>query len=99
MTFSDGKDWATVLFDFESGQVALTGSRKTGRLNRMASDDLSQFFAEQLGDAVTDEATRAALPPTEEAPAKDEAPAGADNAAPPSPSETPGEAPAEAKSP
>jgi hypothetical protein len=98
MTFSDGKDWATVLFDFESGQVALTGSRKTGRLNRMASDDLSQFFVEQLGEAPVEGSERDARPPASETPAKDEAPP-EENTAPSSAPDTRGEAPAEVKSP
>ncbi len=51
LVFNDGRNWATVLFDFDSHQIALTGSRKTGRLNAMASDDLKQFFQEQFADA------------------------------------------------
>lgn len=85
MTFSDGRDWATVLFDFDSGQVALTGSRKTGRLNRMAADDLAQYFAEQLADA-TGEQKKDDAPPAVETEPKDtavEAQSAAENAAPP----------------
>lgn len=81
MTFSDGRDWATVLFDFDSGQVALTGSRKTGRLNRMAADDLAQYFAEQLEDA-SGEQSKADAPPVEEAAPKEEAAPAADEASP-----------------
>lgn len=51
MAFTDGKNWATVLFDFDTRRVALTGSRKSGQLNQMASDDLKLFFKEQLDDA------------------------------------------------
>jgi hypothetical protein len=89
MTFSDGKDWATVLFDFDTGQVALTGSRKTGRLNRMASDDLAQFFVEQLATAPA-EPDAAEMPAREAEPPAAESPeAGA--TAPPADEAVPGE--------
>jgi hypothetical protein len=48
VSVNDGKNWAAVLFDFESRQVGLTGGRKTALLAAEANHDFRQFFAEQF---------------------------------------------------
>ena len=48
ISINDGRNWATVLFDFESRQVGLTGGRKTALLVPQANEDFRQFFAEQF---------------------------------------------------
>ena len=63
---NDGRDWATILFDFESGLVALTGGRKLARLLPEASDDFAQFFQEQFP---APPATEPASEPAKEEPA------------------------------
>jgi hypothetical protein len=50
LAFTDRKNWATVLFDFETNRVALTGGRMTAVLDPAASKDLRGFFAEQFHD-------------------------------------------------
>lgn len=45
---NDGRNWATVLFDFETRQVGLTGGRKTVLLEAEANRDFQQFFTEQF---------------------------------------------------
>jgi hypothetical protein len=54
--FTDKRNWATVLFDFETGQVALTGGQKIARLDPAAAKDLKQFFEEQLPEQLSTEA-------------------------------------------
>lgn len=48
ISVNDGRNWATVLFDFDSRQVGLTGGRKTALLDPEANKDFRQFFAEQF---------------------------------------------------
>jgi hypothetical protein len=48
ISMNDGRNWATVLFDFDSRQVGLTGGRKTVLLAPEANEDFRQFFAEQF---------------------------------------------------
>jgi hypothetical protein len=48
LSFSDKRNWATVLFDFETGRVALTGGKKTARLVAEANRDFKEFFGEQF---------------------------------------------------
>ena len=48
MSVNDGRTWATVLFDFDSRQVGLTGGRKTALLMPTANDDFRRFFSEQF---------------------------------------------------
>ncbi len=48
LEFNDGRLWATVLFDFDSCQVALSGARKTAMLDPAASDAWRKFFDEQF---------------------------------------------------
>jgi hypothetical protein len=48
--FTDNRNWATVLFDFETGRVALTGAKKTARLDPAANKELQEFFTEQFAD-------------------------------------------------
>lgn len=50
LEFNDGKNWATVLFDFDTRQVALTGGRKVALLDPAAADDWRVFFGEQFSD-------------------------------------------------
>ncbi|HEX5443729.1 MAG TPA: hypothetical protein VFW87_07870 [Pirellulales bacterium] len=45
---NDGKNWATVLFDFESRQVGLAGGQKTARLEDEANREFKGFFVEQF---------------------------------------------------
>ncbi len=48
LEINDGRRWATVLFDFESRSVALTGGKKTALLDPAANEDFRAFFAEQF---------------------------------------------------
>lgn len=48
LEFNDGRLWATVLFDFDSAQVALSGDRKTALLDPGASNTWRKFFDEQF---------------------------------------------------
>jgi hypothetical protein len=50
LEFTDERHWTTVLFDFDSRQVALTGGRKTALLDPAASKDMREFFAEQFAE-------------------------------------------------
>lgn len=50
LSVNDGRNWATVLFDFDSRQVGLTGGRKTVLLAAEASRDFRDFFAEQFSE-------------------------------------------------
>jgi hypothetical protein len=54
VSVNDGRNWATVLFDFDSRQVGLTGGRRTIVLEAEANDDFRQFFAEQFPDSKAD---------------------------------------------
>ncbi len=62
--FTDNRNWATVLFDFETGRVALTGAKKTALLDPSAKKELQEFFAEQFAD----EASQSPAAPSAEAP-------------------------------
>ena len=48
LEFTDERQWATVLFDFDSRQVALRGGQKTELLDPAANDDMREFFIEQF---------------------------------------------------
>ncbi len=48
MVVNDGRNWATILFDFDSGLVALTDGRKMARLLPEAADEFDEFFREQF---------------------------------------------------
>jgi hypothetical protein len=48
VSVNDGRNWGTVLFDFDSRQVGLAGGRKTALLEAEANRDFQQFFAEQF---------------------------------------------------
>ncbi|MBI3837902.1 MAG: hypothetical protein HY288_08215 [Planctomycetia bacterium] len=48
LEFTDERQWATVLFDFDSRQIALTGGKKTALLDPAANNDMREFFAEQF---------------------------------------------------
>jgi hypothetical protein len=48
LAMTDQRDWVTVLFDFETRQIALAGGRKTAVLNPEASAEFQQFFAGQF---------------------------------------------------
>jgi hypothetical protein len=50
ISVNDGRNWASVLFDFESRQVGLAGGRKTALLEAEANRDFREFFAEQFPD-------------------------------------------------
>jgi hypothetical protein len=50
LAVNNGKHWATLLFDFDTRQVALAGGKKTILLDKAASADLRQFFAEVFPD-------------------------------------------------
>jgi hypothetical protein len=84
LAVEDGRDWATVLFDFDSRQVGLAGGRKTAILNPEANDAFKTFFAEQFPPAApATDATpaepaakpEAAEPASEPTPPKDATPA------------------------
>ncbi len=76
MAITDSKNWATVLFDFDTRQRGLTGRPQDGRPRiRKPTHDFQQFFAEQFADkpAAERRSTREAgrkLPPSSEAPAE-----------------------------
>jgi hypothetical protein len=72
VAFTDNRNWATVLFDFDSGRVALTGGRKSALLDPAASKDLREFFAEQFADSKP--AEPAMEPPAKQPPAEQDAP-------------------------
>jgi hypothetical protein len=48
LEFTDDEHWATVLFDFDTRQVALAGSQKTALLDPAANTDMQEFFNEQF---------------------------------------------------
>jgi hypothetical protein len=84
--FTDNRNWATVLFDVESGRVALTGGKQPVSLDRSANEELKGFFAEQFPaqKAAEDTAPSAAdEKPADEKPA-DEKPADRPDAETPS---------------
>ena len=85
LAFTDNRNWATVLFDFETGRVALTGGKKTALLDPAAGKDLREFFAEQFAGA--DPAEPATEAATDEPPVEGETPP-ADQPAEPSPAES-----------
>jgi hypothetical protein len=64
IAFTDNRNWATVLFDFETGRVALTGGKKSAPLDPAASKDLREFFAEQFAGSAP--ADHPAEPPAEQ---------------------------------
>jgi hypothetical protein len=72
LAFTDNRNWATVLFDFDSGRVALTGGKKSALLDPEASKDLREFFAEQFADSAP--ADQQAEPPSEQPPTDQDAP-------------------------
>ncbi len=45
---TDGRDWATVLFDFDSRRVGLAGGRRTTMLHEEAAGVFKGFFEEQF---------------------------------------------------
>ncbi len=45
---TDGRDWASVLFDFESRRVGLAGGRKVAILHEEAAHEFQGFFEEQF---------------------------------------------------
>lgn len=66
---TDGRDWATVLFDFESRRVGLAGGRKVAILHEEAAQEFKGFFEEQFAAAEkTEPAAEAAEPAAETAP-------------------------------
>jgi hypothetical protein len=50
LEFADERQWAMVLFDFDSRQVALAGGKATALLDPAANDDMREFFGEQFAD-------------------------------------------------
>jgi len=44
----DGDDFAAVLFDFKTRQIALAGARRTAVMNEAAAKEFEKFFAEQF---------------------------------------------------
>ena len=64
IAFTDNRNWATVLFDFETGRVALTGGKKSAPLDPAASKDLREFFAEQFASSAP--AEHPSEPPAEQ---------------------------------
>jgi hypothetical protein len=65
---TDERDWVTVLFDFDSRQIALAGGRRTAVLNPEASAEFQQFFTDQF--AAAESAPPAEPAPTESVPAE-----------------------------
>lgn len=63
---NDGRDWASVLFDFDSRRVGLAGGRKVAILHEEAAREFKGFFEEQFAAERTS--------PAEETPA-DQGPA------------------------
>jgi hypothetical protein len=51
LAVNDGRNFATVLFDFDSRQIGLAGGSKTARLRPEANEDFKAFFAEQLPES------------------------------------------------
>jgi hypothetical protein len=72
IAFTDNRNWATVLFDFETGRVALTGGKKSAPLDPAANKDLREFFAEQFADSKP--ADQPTEPPADQPPAGPDAP-------------------------
>jgi|GEM_PF-3265116 len=68
---TDGRDWASVLFDFDSRRVGLAGGRKVAILHEEAAREFKGFFDEQF--AAAEEAT----PEPASEPAADQEPAAA----------------------
>jgi hypothetical protein len=71
LAVNDGRYWATLLFDFDTRQVALAGGKKTVLLDREANDDLHEFFKEQFvsdspGNQTTSPADDPAAKPADE---------------------------------
>jgi hypothetical protein len=60
LAMTDERDWVTVLFDFDSRQIALAGGRRTAVLNPEASAEFQQFFADQFAAAESTPAEPAA---------------------------------------
>jgi hypothetical protein len=67
VSMSDGKNWAAVLFDFDSRQVGLTGGRKTVLLDPEASEEFRQFFAEQFPESAAEKSGKRAEQPSDTA--------------------------------
>jgi hypothetical protein len=63
---TDGRDWASVLFDFDSRRVGLAGGRKVAMLHEEAAREFKQFFDEQFAAGTS--------PPAAESPATSEDP-------------------------
>jgi len=77
VSLNDGQNWAAVLFDFDTRQIALTGGKKTALLEPEANAEFKQFFGEQFPGAAVEKVV---------APAKaEEAPAAKVSEAPPEP--------------
>jgi len=74
IAFTDNRNWATVLFDFETGRVALTGGKNSAPLDPAANKDLREFFAEQFADSKP--ADPPAEPPSDQPPAEQGSPPG-----------------------
>jgi len=74
LSFSDKRNWATVLFDFETGRVALTGGKKTARLVADANRDFKEFFAEQFPDAAAERSGDMASEPAAAGASSDDSP-------------------------
>ena len=72
IAFTDNRNWATVLFDFDTGRVALTGGKKSAPLDPAASKDLREFFAEQFAGSAP--AEHPSEPQADQPPAEQDAP-------------------------
>lgn len=83
LAMTDQRDWVTVLFDFDTRQIALAGGRKTAVLNPEASAEFQQFFAGQFA-AENSASEKAAAEKPADAPE-----AAASEAATPEPAATP----------
>jgi hypothetical protein len=57
LAMTDERDWVTVLFDFDTRQIAMAGGRRTAVLNPEASAEFQQFFADQFAGTAASEAT------------------------------------------
>ena len=75
LDFHRGEERTTVLFDFESQQVALVGGRRTAVLNPEANRDLQEFFNEQFPGETSEPARQAdkAAEPRDEKPGEEPA--------------------------
>jgi hypothetical protein len=51
LEFNDGRNWATVLFDFESRRTALSGGTKTVALAPDSAKAIREILDEQFGDS------------------------------------------------